>query len=353
MQSFLAMVIANLKMTIRNKAAIFWNLAFPAIFILMFGAVFNNGDINAFSVGIAGQASELRAAVTQAMNDNDAFSVSEGPLDDELAALENDERSVILVFPADGSDQPIEMFASESAGPGGQIATGAVRNLLMDVVGASSGIAIEQRSISTLNASYMEWFIPGILGLSLMNTGIIGISTAFVSFREQGILRRIKVTPFALWKFILARIVASLVISLATSGILIGIAWAIWDISIRGNLLLILAMLILVAMSMLAIGYAVAAIARNTETAASYANMITFPMMFLSGVFFPLGVMPDWLQPLINIMPLRYAVQALREPMLYGNGLDAIWQDVLILIAIFAVCILFAVRFFKWDTTAK
>jgi ABC-2 type transport system permease protein len=259
----------------------------------------------------------------------------------------------VLVFPEEGSEQPVEMYSSEAGGPTGQIATGATRSIVMEVAGSESGISIEQKQISTLNASYIDWFIPGILGMSLMNSGIIGIATAFVSFREKGILRRIKVTPFALWKFILARIVAALVLSLATSGILIGLGWMIWDLTIRGNALLILLSLIVVSMSMLAIGYAIAAVSRNTETAASYANMITFPMMFLSGVFFPLGSMPSWLQPLINIMPLKYGVEALRQPMLYGKGMGAIWQDLIILAAIFVVCMAFAIRFFKWDATAK
>jgi ABC-2 type transport system permease protein len=353
MQSFWAMVLANLKMTVRNRQAIFWNLAFPAIFVLMFGAVFGSGGISDFSVGIAGGNSDLRAAVSQALERSDGFDVTEGTTDDELAALENDDRSVVLVFPEDGSTDSIAMYSAEAGGPNAQIATGAVRSVVMEVVGASSGVTVEQRQISTLDASYIDWFIPGILGMSLMNTGVIGISTAFVSFREKGILRRIKVTPFALWKFIVARIVAALVVALATSGILIGLGWAVWDLTVRGNALLIVGVLIVVAAVFLAIGYAIAAFARNTETAASYANLITFPMLFLSGVFFPLGAMPGWLQPLISIMPLKYAVEALRQPMLYGHGLGAIWQDLLILLAVFVVCLAFAVRFFKWDATAK
>lgn len=353
MRSFLAMVLANIKMTVRNRAALFWNLAFPAIFIVMFGAVFGNDAINQFTVGIAGEDGPFRAAVIEAMEDSDAFDVHIGTTEDELAALENDDRSVVLVFPAEGSGEPVGMYAPEAGGPSGQIAVGAVRSLVMEVAGASTGISIEQREISTLNASYIDWFIPGVLGFSLMNTGIIGISTAFVSFREKGILRRIKVTPFALWKFLLARIVAALVMSIVTSGILIGLGWLLWGLTVRGNWLLILGVIVVVAGTMLAIGYAIAAFARNTEAAASYANMITFPMMFLSGVFFPLAAMPGWLQPVINLMPLKYAVEALRQPMLYGNGIGAIWTDLLVLVGIFVVCMVFAVRFFRWDATAK
>ena len=353
MQSFWAMVIANLKMTVRNRQAIFWNLAFPAIFIVMFGVVFNNQGVDAFNVGIAGADSELRAGVTQAMESSDAFNVSQGTVDEELKALDDEDRSAVIVFPEDGSGDAVTLYTSSGGGPSAQIATGAVRSVVMDVVGAATGVTIDQREVETSGTTYMDWFIPGILGMSLMNSGIIGIATAFVSFREKGILRRIKVTPFALWKFILARIAAALVVALVTSFILIGLGVVLWGVTVRGNPLLIALVLIVVATSMLAIGYAVAAIARNTETAASYANLITFPMMFLSGVFFPLGSMPDWVQPVIAIMPLKYGVEALRGPMLHGEGIGAIAGDLLVLVGVFAVCMVFAVRYFRWEEAPK
>ena len=353
MQSFLSMVIANLKMTYRNKQALFWNLAFPAIFILMFGAVFSNQGLSKFDVGLTGADSEFRDAVTQAMKASDAFSIHEGTEAEELDELKNDDRAVVLVFPADGSGDPVVMYASNAGGPNAQIATGTTRSVVAEVAGASSGIDIEQKEIDTLDASYIDWFIPGILGFSLMNSGIIGIATAFVSYREKGILRRIQVTPFPLWKFILARIAAALILAIVTSAILIGFGMVLWDLTVRGNWLLIGLAIVVTAISMLAIGYAVAAIARNTETAASYANLITFPMMFLSGVFFPLGSMPDWLQPVIRVMPLKYAVEALREPMLYGRGFGAIAGDLAVLLGIFVVAMLFAVRYFRWEEAPK
>lgn len=353
MQSFMAMVIANLKMTVRNKQALFWNLAFPAIFIVMFGAVFGNTAIEQFSIGVTGADTPFRQAVVGAMETSDAFSIHQGDTAGELDALEEDDRTIVLVFPEEGSDAPVEMYTAAAGGPTQQIAIGATRSVVMEVAGGSTGVAIEQKQVTTLDASFIDWFVPGILGLSLMNSGIIGIATAFVSFREKGILRRIKVTPFALWKFLLARIVAALAMSLITSGILIGMGWVLFGLTVRGNWLVILASLLIAAGAMLAIGYAIAAIARNTEAAASYANMITFPMMFLSGVFFSVGAMPGWMQPIINAMPLKYAVEALRQPMLYGRGIDAIWQEWAVLLGIFAICILFAVRFFRWDATTK
>ncbi len=353
MQAFVAMVTANLKMTVRNRQALFWNLAFPALFILIFGAVFDSGGLQRFQVGIAGEPGGLRSAVAEVMSDSDAFEVHHGTVQEELHELEQNDRSIVLVFPAEASDAPVEMITSDEGGPNAQIAIAATRSVVMEVAGAGTGISIEQRQITTTSFSFIDWFVPGIIGLSLMNSGIIGIATAFVSFREKGILRRIKVTPFPLWKFLLARIVAALVLALVTSGILVGLGWLVWGLTVQGNPLLIVGVIMVVSLTMLSIGYAVAAIARNTETAASYANLITFPMMFLSGVFFQLGAMPSWLQPLIQLMPLKYAVEALRRPMLYGEGLAAITDELLVLLAIFAACLLFAIRFFRWDEAPK
>jgi ABC-2 type transport system permease protein len=349
------MVRANLKMTVRNRQAIFWNLAFPAIFILLFGAIFGGGGTNAFSVGIAGGESPLRDQVTRVIVGSDAFTVHEADQASELDALRDDDRDVVLVFPdgAPTTANPVRLYYSDAGGPNGQIARGAVRSVLMDIIGANAGVAVTDSPISTADLSFIDFFVPGILAMSLMNSGIIGLSTTFVSFREQGILRRIKVTPFALWKFILARIVSSLVVMLATSAILVGVGKVVWGLTVRGNLLLTLGVLIVGGLAFLAIGYAIAAFSRNTESAASYANLITFPMLFLSGVFFPVDSMPSWIRPVVQFLPLRYLVDALREPMMYGNGIGAVWRDLLVLTAVFAVCMVIAIRFFKWDATPR
>jgi ABC-2 type transport system permease protein len=352
MKSFLAMIVANLRMTVRNRTALFWNLAFPAIFIIIFGAIFGNGgNLGDITVGVTGPAGPVRDAFIQALEQTEGFEVHTGSLEEETAQLEDGDRDVVVAFPESG--QGIDSYYSGGGGPTGQISRVAVRSILNEVLGATTGTTVTEREIDTDEVTYIDWFIPGILAMSLMNTGVIGISTAFVAFRERGIFRRIKVTPFALWKFLLARIVSGVILSLVTSGILIGVGALVWGARPQGNILLIALVLILGSLTFVAIGYAIAAIARTTETAASYANLVTFPMLFLSGVFFPLDSMPDWMQPIVKVMPLSYLVNALREPMLYGRGLGAIDTDLLILLPIFAAAMLFSIRFFKWDATPR
>lgn len=355
MQSFWAMLVANMKMSVRNRAAFFWNLVFPAVFILIFPALFSSGIGGTPSIGITGADTPLRQQVVQALKDTGGFDIHQGAQNDEMAALKDDDRNLVIVFPEGelSNASPIQLFSSSTGGPAGEIALGTVRSALLDILGQSHGIAVSQETVSTLDTSFVDFFVPGILAMSIMNAGMIGLATNFVSYRERGILRRIKVTPLPLWKFILTRIVASLAITLLASAILILMAVLVWGQTVRGNYILIMGVLILGGLAFLGVGYAIAAVSRNIETAAVYGNALSFPMLFLSGVFIPVASMPGWLQPIATILPLRYLVDALREPMMYGNGIGAIWIPLLVLVAVFLACFAFAIRFFKWDAVPK
>ena len=351
MPALWSMIQANLKMSVRNRTALFWNLAFPAIFILIFGAVFGRDAGVSFTVGIAGEASALRDGTVAAMEAADAFAVEQGDAAAELVELEDGERDVVLVFgPAGADGRPaIDLAYDETDGPNARIAVAATRQVLLGVAGGETPLAIAERAVTSTEVSFMDFFVPGILAMSLMNSGVIGLSTAFVIYRERGILRRIKVTPFPLWAFILARVASQLLVAVAQSLILIVLARLLFDLHLRGNPLLILAVILLGALAFLAIGFAISGFARNAETAASYANLVTFPMLFLSGVFFAVDSAPAWLQPITRLLPLRYLVDALREPMTRGRGIAEIWPDLLVLAATFVVAMAVAVRFFRWD----
>ena len=95
---------------------------------------------------------------------------------------------------------------------------------------------------------------------------------------------------------------------------------------------------------------ALSGVAPNTETAASYANLVTFPMLFLSGIFFSMENAPSWLQPITKILPLPYLVNALRNSITFGGDFGVIWQDLVVLLAFFVIAMVIAVRFFRWDT---
>ena len=355
MTPLLAMVRANLKMSLRNRAALFWNLAFPALFIVIFGVVFGRGTTVEFDVGVAGPESAFRDAVIAALRSNPSFAVSLGDEAEELRALEDGNRGVVAVF-SSGADAGAEglpgviLYYNVTEGPVSQVAVGAVRQTLIDVAGGPPPLPIEERPVTAQDVSFMDVFAPGILAMSLMNSGVIGLATAFVTYRERGILRRIRVTPFPLTSFILARVLSQLLVAGLQAVILIGMAWAFFGLHLRGNPLVLLLAIVAGALAFLAIGFAISGIAPNAETAASYANLVTFPMLFLSGIFFSMENAPAWLRPITKVLPLSYLVDALREPMSFGNGLSAIWLDLLALLLTFVIAMAIAVRFFRWDS---
>jgi ABC-2 type transport system permease protein len=350
-----AMVRANLKMSLRNRAALFWNLAFPALFIVIFGVVFGRGTTVEFDVGVAGPESAYRDAVVAALQSNPSFAVSVGDEADELQALADGSRGVVAVFgeEAGGSAEGLPaviLYYNATEGPISQVAVGAVRQTLIDVAGGPPPLPIEERAVTAQDVSFMDVFAPGILAMSLMNSGVIGLATAFVTYRERGILRRIRVTPFPLTSFILARVISQLLVAGLQAVILIGMAWAFFGLHLRGNPLVLLVAIAAGALAFLAIGFAISGIAPNTETAASYANLVTFPMLFLSGIFFSMENAPAWLRPITKVLPLSYLVDALREPMSFGNGLSAIWLDLLALMLTFIIAMAISVRFFRWES---
>jgi ABC-2 type transport system permease protein len=354
MRAFVAMVRANLKMVVRNRQALFWNLVFPGLFIVIFGTIFGrNSGVN-FTVGVTGDTtSPLSQETIAAMkSDSKVFSVKTGTETDELKKLKDGDRDVVLVFgpvPADGGFPPVQISYDQTAGPNAQVAVSAVRQVLLSVAQGENPVPITEQPVTGADISYIDFLVPGILAMAIMNSGVIGLSTAFVTYRERGILRRIKVTPFRLSSFVSARILSQLVVAVAQALILVGLAHLLFNLNVRGSVLLIGLTILIGALAFLSIGFAVSGFARNAETAASYANLITFPMLFLSGVFFDLKSAPAWLQPITRVLPLRYLVDGLREPMTRGNGIATTWPDLLVLLATFAVGMTVAVRFFRWD----
>jgi ABC-2 type transport system permease protein len=338
-------------MTVRNRSALFWNLVFPALFIVIFGAVFGGNEGAHFTVGIAGEASAFSDGVVAAMQQTDALTVKLGSADEELAALKDGDRDIVVVFgPADRQGRPpVQVYYDETDGPNAQVGLSVVRQILLSVAQAEQPLPITEQPVTGAKISFIDFFVPGILAMALMNAGVIGFSTAFVSYRERGILRRIKVTPFPLTSFVTARILSQLAVAVAQALILVALGVVLFGLKPRGNPLVILLAIVVGSLAFLAIGFAVAAIARNVEAAASYANLITFPMLFLSGVFFSLDSAPAWLRPVARTLPLSYLVDALREPMTRGRGLEAIWVDLLVLLATLVAGFVIAIRFFRWD----
>lgn len=355
MRPLWAMIVANMKMTVRNRTALFWMLAFPIIFIVLFGFLLGGSDFSV-NVGVVNATeSPLTAQVVDQMKSVDSFKVSTGDRDAEMNALNKGDRDVVVIFgPGQGGSQAsAEIWYDQANAQTSQVAVSAIQQFFSEANQAMSDaprpIVATVQGVSTQSMSYIDFLVPGILAMSIMTSGMIGLSSYFVTYREKGILRRIKATPFPLSSFIVARILTSVVLAVAQAVILLGIGKLLFDVNIGDQIASLVVLVVLGSAAFLGLGFLISGVARNTEAADGIANAVSFPMMFLGGVFFPVDAAPAWMQPITKVIPLTYFANGLRDVMLNGATLVNVWLDVAVLVGTAAVAVVLAVRFFRWE----
>jgi ABC-2 type transport system permease protein len=361
MKAFLSMVRANLKMTARNRTGLFWLLLFPAAFIVVLGSLVG-GNLHA-SVGVVnGEATPVAGQMTSAMKNSKFFEVQGGPRSAELAKLREGKVDAVVVFPEKANaGQPLRVnsYVDKSDLSTSQAVSAAIAQIGQRINEQTAGgpaepqlVAISTRGVQGGHLSYIDFLVPGILAMSIMQSSIGGIANSFVVLRERGVLRRIRVTPFPLTSFIAARITSQFVVALCQAATLLSIAALFFHVGVVGSLLGVAVFVLLGCLAFLTIGFLVAGLSGKQESASALAQLISFPMLFFSGIFFPLDQAPTWLQGLSKVLPLTYLANGLRQVMVYGAPFVGLWADVLALVVTVVVGFVLATRFFRWEPKA-
>ncbi len=210
-------------------------------------------------------------------------------------------------------------------------------------------LALAMNSITSHTLRSIDFLMPGILAMSLMQLGLFATATPLVSLREEGVLRRLGATPLPRWQLISGQLLMRLTIGMTQAALIVGISVAAFDVQIQGNVLALAGLTLLGALTFIGMGYLIAAIAKSVESASGISSAINFPMMFLSGIFFPLALLPAFLAPVVRAMPLTYLADAFRQVTIGGAQTFPMWLDITVLAAWGLVCTALAARFFKWE----
>jgi ABC-2 type transport system permease protein len=352
------MTLAFIRMTLRNRMALFWMLAFPVIFIVLFGYIIGNDEGPDFEVGVVGaEQSPVAQEILGQMRQTASFTITLGTEADERQALVDGDRDAVLVFrQASDGHLSAQILYDQTDFQRSQVAMLAIQQFLeranAEMTAAQPATEIAVEGIQSNALRFIDFLTPGILGMAIMQNGLIGMSSGLVGYRERGILRRIKATPFPLWKFLVAHVLSQLGIAVLQAIIFIGLAMILFDLTVAGDVLSMLAMVVSGCLAFVSLGFIVSGVTRNVETASAVASIVSFPMMFLSGVFFPTDTAPAWMQPITKIMPLTYLVEALREIMIRGQSILATWPNLLVMVATAAVGLAIGLRFFRWEPRA-
>ena len=332
--STLTLTVASLKMYFRDRQALFWSLLLPLMFMIIFGLM-NFGSLGRVDLGVVDLAdNSVSQGVLSALEEIDALAVSrESDRESARAAVEQGDRDLVLVIPAGfgPSDEPLalEVLFNEARARESEVGFTVLRQvfdeLSFSMTDARRLFVIDPTPAGSRNLRYIDFLMPGIVAMSIMQMGLFSVAFAFVQLKRQGILRRLLATPMRPASFIFAYVVTRLTVSILQTGVLVGVAVLFFDVQIAGNVFALFLLALIGGAVFIGLGFAVSGWARSEETAAPIANVIALPMIFLSGVFFPREAMPDILETVTGYLPLTYLADSLRSVSVDGAALSSQW----------------------------
>lgn len=323
---------ASIKMVVRDRQSLFWALIFPLIFLGIFRMFSFDSLGETGLLVVVAESSQAETALIGALQDVDFLDVEVRTGLDEAAAmvaLEEDGFDAAL-FLMPGESGSIDSLLLNAIGDpiGHAVTEGAIASVVDDVnaalVNAPRAITFEARSADVEVESYFEFLAPGIIGMGLMTFGVIGLAASLARYREEGVLRRVRATPLAPWKFSASVVVAHSLVAVVQVVILIAIAYALGANLVNSGLWGFLLVSLLGTFVFLNLGAIVAGRVEGRGAVESAANAITMPMMFLSGSFFPTSGLPEPVQWFVELLPLTHMLRALRS---IGLDQQQLWEQ--------------------------
>jgi ABC-2 type transport system permease protein len=350
------LTVASTKMFFRQKEAIVWTLLFPLFIVVLFGFVKFDG-IGRMHLGVVNEAGANGAQLLGKLSGVKTFEIAEGPRDAEVAALGKGERDIVLVIPkgfTPGGAEALTAYADPEARPREtQLAVLVLQRVLdEDAFAAAPQVRrsiVSMEPVKTRNLTYMDFLLPGVLSMSIMQMGIFGVAFSFVSLKKRGILRRLWVTPINPSDFIFAQVATRLLTLMVQMTVMIGVGVLFLNLHFIGNFLVLYLLGILGAVVFLGIGFALAGISRSEDQVAPLANVITLPMMALSGIFFSRTNLPGFLRVLTDYFPLTYLADGVRSVAIDGATLSQVLPQVTGLAVWAVITCGIAVRLFHWE----
>lgn len=354
----LDMTTASIKMFVRDKSAIFWSLFFPVMIIGIFG-VLDFANMGNSNVGLVyNDNTKIYAEqLKQVFEKQDDYKFYTGSLDDELDELENDDRLVVLEFKEkeDGQTVVVNSYMSEENKQYGSIVMLIAEKILADISLEMKHIdlpfEVNEKIVNTENLRAIDFLVPGVIAMSLMQGALFGIIGAVVVNREKGVLKRLFATPLPKWIYLLSNIITRLILSLVQIAILLALSYAVFQIKIVGNLFLVALMASLGSVVFLALGIFVSSFAKTSEAARAMIMPVQMLFMFTGGVYFDRSVLPKWLFDITQYSPLTYLSDSLKDIMVRGYDLgDKTIQTTLLALSIWLIAlVLISVKTFKWN----
>ena len=335
------LLAARLREFVREPAAVFWVYGFPLLLALGLGIAFRNRPVERIYVDVQEHAAAWE--VVHSLKQRPEFVV------ETHSAIECRDRlrlgkSSLVVIPGSAYTFLFDPTRPESA-----LAREKVNDILQRAAGRKDPVQTSEKYMTEPGARYIDFLVPGLLGMNLLGSGMWGVGFVIVDMRVRKLLKRFVATPMSRSDFLWSLIGGRLAFMVPEVVIILGAGALVFKVAVRGNPLSILVLSFLGAMSFAGLGLLVACRAQRIETVSGLMNLIMLPMWMLSGIFFSPDRFPGVLQPLIQALPLTQLNYALRAVILEGASLASQGWRLIILALWGGVSFFCALRWFRWN----
>lgn len=326
------LTLARMRIFFREPGAVFWTFGFPLLLSMALGIAFRNRPPEASIVAVTSPALQAGLGSNPQLRTR---------LLDEAAAREALRTGKADLVVLQG---PPIAYLYDPARPESRLA----RALADAALHPPGPPATVDSPVTEPGSRYIDFLIPGLLGMQLMSAGMWGIGYVVVEMRTKKLLKRLVATPMSHGQFLWSFVVMRAIFLLLELPVLLGFAYLVFGVGIAGSLPLLLAVSLLGALAFAGIGLLVASRAQNTQTVSGLINLVMLPMFVGSGVFFSTARFPESVQPFLRVLPLTALNDALRAVMIDGAGLRAVARPVALLAGTSAVTFFAALRVFRW-----
>lgn len=343
------LTITRLRIFYREPAAVFWVYGFPLIMALALGVAFRDDPQEKIAVDLVAEKVQSPTSQTQSLQQtlsaDPRFEVTVSPAEDWRKRLQAGKTDLVIEVQANG-DSPYQLW-DEPHRTESRLARYAVEAALLRSEQPTAAEA-PVKHLKAPGSRYIDFLLPGLLGMNLMGGGLWGVGFVLVDMRVRKLLKRFLATPMRRSHFLLAVMLSRLFFTLTDVVVLLIFGYLMFGVRCQGSYLDLTVAVLLGGASFAGIGLLVASRAQTVETVSGLMNLVMLPMWILSGVFFSSERFPEVAQPLINLLPLTALNQLLRGIMLEGKSLAALWPQVAIMAAYGAGTFAVALRVFRW-----
>ena len=356
----------NTKRFFRDRLALFFGFLFPLIFLIVFGAISNGNKHVSFKVAIINQSSYSSSKFfVDNLEKQSFFKVNNSitTLAEAKNAMVNAQLDATIMLPKNfGAVSPktniptgqVSLIYTQNSSVAGQTIASIIQGPILKqfnnrYVSYSAPFSVASNQISEHSLTSFDYTFAGLLGFSIIGIGIFGPVNVFPELKKQGILRRLHTTPLKVWQYFISTAISQSFIGLISIVIQFVVAILFFNLKINGNLIEIAIYSIISIFMILGLGLAIGGWAKNERQAAPLSNIVVFPMLFLSGTFFPRFDMPTWLQGVTTYLPLTPVIDGLRLLSTEGKSLIDIAPQLWLVLGWAVVIYFLAFRVFRWE----